>query len=123
MDNDFSGPFNETGLQPGSPHCDWNPLNFVVHNDLKFSIMCSVASHCRVSSRYTRRGSAQSMFSLAPTFQGKWASLSIHVYGFHLDPALGSRLVHLDSARSKHEEWDIVDRLFSDGPNLIKGLR
>ncbi|KAI5861188.1 alpha/beta-hydrolase [Durotheca rogersii] len=50
MNHDFSGPFNETGFQAGSPFYDWNPLlyvnnwatpHFVVHNNLDFRLPVS----------------------------------------------------------------------------------
>ncbi|RYP00857.1 hypothetical protein DL764_006380 [Monosporascus ibericus] len=50
MNHDFNGPFNETGLRPGSPYYDWNPLrfveswatpHFVIHNDLDFRLPVS----------------------------------------------------------------------------------
>ncbi|EMR62940.1 putative secreted dipeptidyl peptidase protein [Eutypa lata UCREL1] len=46
MNHDFQGPFNETGLKPGSPYYDWNPLLYVdnwqtVHNDLDFRLPVS----------------------------------------------------------------------------------
>ncbi|CAI6086719.1 unnamed protein product [Clonostachys chloroleuca] len=50
MNHDFNGPFNSSGLKPGSPYYDWNPINyvgnwatphFVVHNDLDFRLPVS----------------------------------------------------------------------------------
>ncbi|KAI0386857.1 alpha/beta-hydrolase [Hypomontagnella monticulosa] len=50
MNHDFRGEFNETGLVPGSPYYDWNPLlyvdnwatpHFVVHNSLDFRLPVS----------------------------------------------------------------------------------
>lgn len=47
MNHDFSGPFNETGLSPGSPYYDWNPIlhvdkwqtpHFVVHSELDYRL-------------------------------------------------------------------------------------
>ena len=50
MNHDFNGPFNASGLEPGSPYYDWNPINhvdnwatphFVIHNDLDFRLPVS----------------------------------------------------------------------------------
>ncbi|CAJ2502303.1 Uu.00g096970.m01.CDS01 [Anthostomella pinea] len=50
MNHDFRGPFNHTGLAPGSPYYDWNPLlfvdewatpHFVVHNEKDFRLPIS----------------------------------------------------------------------------------
>lgn len=50
MNHDFSGPFNETSLKPGSPYYDYNPLlyidnwatpHFVVHSSLDYRLPVS----------------------------------------------------------------------------------
>ncbi|KAK8068210.1 hypothetical protein PG996_007322 [Apiospora saccharicola] len=50
MNHDYQGPYNSTGMVPGSPYYDWNPLlysdnwstpHFVVHNELDYRLPIS----------------------------------------------------------------------------------
>jgi hypothetical protein len=50
MDHDYRGQYNATGMKPGSPYYDWNPLlyvdewttpHFVVHNELDYRLPVS----------------------------------------------------------------------------------
>ncbi|KAK8877478.1 dipeptidyl-peptidase V [Apiospora arundinis] len=50
MDHDYLGPYNSSGMVPGSPYYDWNPLlysdrwstpHFVVHNELDYRLPVS----------------------------------------------------------------------------------
>ena len=50
MNREFNGPFNSSGLKPGSPYYDWNPLlyienwktpHLVIHSDLDYRLPVS----------------------------------------------------------------------------------